>query len=132
MICFTNLTMPICPGDGVSCSSEEIAAIDERLDHQQRNRELAILGPYDDPCRDKCVGFPPGYCYMLFCRARKPRRTLRKHKQETLAEVTLSECIGDLEAANDAMNLLFRERNISKGCRKLISGSRHFACFNSV
>jgi hypothetical protein len=70
---------------------------------------------------------------MLFCEF-KPRRTLRKHhhqgKEKTLAEVGLSECIIDLESANDEMNIMFREQTISQGCRKLISGSRHFVCFN--
>jgi hypothetical protein len=51
-------------------------------------------------------------------------------REKTLSEVGLSECIIDLESANDEMNIMFREQTISQGCRKLISGSRHFVCFD--
>jgi hypothetical protein len=119
------------PGNGASCSSKEIAVIKEHLSLPSDRRELqSVLGPNDNPCLDKCKGFPPGYCYMLFCR-RKFYRGLRelKPQKETLSEANLSECIHDLESANDGMNLLFRDRTLSKGCRKLISGSRHYACY---
>jgi hypothetical protein len=119
------------PDNGAGCSSEEITVINQHLSPQSGRRQLPILGFKDDPCTDKCRGFPPGYCFMLFCKP-KPRRTLRKHHQgkEKLSEVGLSECIVDLELANDEMNIMFREQTISQGCRKLISGSRHFVCFN--
>jgi hypothetical protein len=121
----------VSPGSDASCSSEEIAIIKEHLSPPSERRELqAILGPTDNPCADKCRGFPPGYCYMLFCKY-KHWRELRKRKpqQEKLSEANLSVCINDLESANDEMNLLFRDRTLSEGCKKLISGSRHFACY---
>jgi hypothetical protein len=122
------------PDDGAGCSSKEITVIQQHLSPQSGSgrRQLPILGSKDRPCDDKC-NFAPGYCYMLFCKFKR-RRTLRKHHhqgKEKLSEVGLSECIADLELANDEMNLMFREQTISQGCRKLISGSRHFVCFNN-
>lgn len=117
--------------DGTNgCNEEEVKTI-EQLFSPERSREL-VLGSSDVPCDDKCEGFPPNYCFMLFCfHKHQFGRRLRKHqtKSKDLDQVNLRDCFDELLFINDHMNSLFLEQSISNECKLSIVGARHFSCY---